>query len=195
MKELLKVDYSTYRSWNYRRREIPNDVYLREIVIFERLLSSEERIGAFYKVARRYHEALAGHGMDTYQRYLKLRKIETVDEFYSHLHDFLSRYHSVTKKERAQERYEEMKKKGPLTLLQQVAILKKINKATRQAIYDISVRLNSTDAILVMREFCDYLDTRSGGVSNFIKQHNIQSTSEFLALIQCVIDNESGVDL
>lgn len=180
----LVVDYNTYRSCKYRRVEIQAADYLREIVVFERLLSSEERRGAFYNVAERYHEALKRQGVDDYQRYLKLRKIETVDDFYSYFYNFLTRYRRMSAKERVQEAY--LSKKMRYNK-KELTVLKKATKATCRSICDISARLETTDAALVMREFCKELDKKTGGVSAFVRTHNIESTSELLTLIRIVV--------
>ena len=195
VKGILFVDYSTYRTWNYRKHEIPNEIYLREVVIFERLLSKIDREGEFLNIAERYHEALVSYGVDTYKRYLKLRKIDTVDEFYSYLYCFLLKYNEKTAMKRHQERYNFMQKqKKELTINQQEALLKTIARGTRDMICDIAKQIKSTDALAVTREFCEYLENKHpGGVSVFFRSHNIKSTSELVKLVKCVIDHNLEV--
>ena len=195
MKGILFVDYSTFQTWNYRKPEISNEIYLREVVIFERLLSKVDREGELLNIAERYHEALVSHGVDTYKRYLKLRKIDTVDEFYSYLYCFLQKYHGKTAMKRHQERYEFMQKqKKELTINQQEALLKTIARSTRDMICDIAKRIQSTNALVVTREFCEYLENKHpGGVSVFFRSHNIKSTSELVELVKCVIDHNLEV--
>lgn len=190
MKQHLVVDYSTYRSWKYRRREIPADIYLNEVAIFERALTKAQRQMSFYKIVKAYHQSLMKMEMSDYLRYLKRRKIEKVDDFYSHLRVFLTRYRQMSVKERISEAYIFNKKKNAN---REESALQKATKTMCRSIYDISVQLDSNDAIIVMREFCKELDAKPGGVAAYLKIHNIRSTIELLALVRFVI--ESGEDV
>ena len=180
MEQKLAITYNTYRSWKYRRRDIPADVYLNDLVLFERALTKEERQASFYTIAKMYHRELEKLEMWEYLRYLKRRRIETADDFYSHLHVFLSRYRGYHQEAGAVKSVEEVDLKS---------ILEKTTKALRKDIYDTMKGIGSTNQALVMREFCNRVEKKAGGLSFALRSHNITSTKELYMIVKYVVEH------
>ncbi len=180
MEQKLAITYHTYRSWKYRRREIQADVYLNELVLFERALTKEQGEEPFYTIAKMYHRELEKLEMWEYLRYLKRRRIETADDFYSHLHDFLSRYRGYHKEAGMMKQVEEVCLKS---------LLEKTTKALRKDIYDTMKDIGSTNQALVMREFCNRVEKKAGGLSFALRSHNITSTKELYMIVKYVVEH------
>lgn len=180
LEQKLVITYHTYRSWKYRRRDIPADVYLNDLVLFERALTKEQREEPFYTVAKRYHRWLAELETRDYLRYLKRRRIESVDDFYSHLHVFLSRYRGY---------HQEAGVVKPVEEVDLKSILEKTTKALRKDIYDTMKDIGSTNQALVMREFCNRVEKKAGGLSFALRSHNITSTKELYMIVKYVVEH------
>lgn len=179
MKQKLSINYITFQNWKYRRRDIQPDVYLNEVALFERALTKAERGGSFYTVAKIYHRRLMCSDEKKYFRYLKRRGIETSDDYYSHLHVFLTRYRN-SNKHREREAVMEAGLKD---------VLEKTTKALRKDIYDVMKDIGSTDHARVMREFCNRAERKTGGLSFIIRNYNIASIRELYMIVKYVVEH------
>ena len=155
----IEINHNTYQNWSYRRREFDSELYLNELVLFERLIPKGERRGTFYNVIKTYHRQLMKMEAREYLRYLKRRGIETSDDFYSYFHLFISRYQEVGRAKPLQDQFLKVKedeKKAFLAI--ETKVFQKSTKRFRKAIFDKMIELKSQDPVEVMRHFCDELE-------------------------------------
>lgn len=193
MEQILTINYSTFETWKYRKRDIPNDLYLNDLVTFERSLPRLQRIGEFCEIAMNYHHALMGYGLEYYRHYLKRRKIEDVNDFFSYFYLFLTKYNGSSKEEMVNHRIEQKRLDNKMKHPNRQALVReKTTIAIRRMIFKVMHEFDTTDASLIMRKFFDEIEkknTFTGCVSGFCRTHHIKSIGEFLAIIEFIGEN------
>ena len=188
----LDVNHNTFQTWRYRSREMRSELYLQEFVLFERLLNHSQRCGDFIEIAQSYYSKLCELEPKIKSRYLKERGIVTVDDFYSHLYLFLHRYRKQGREETKRELFLEKKKRDDLDECElHKKIMKQTTRGLRQMIHEVATNLDSKSSQVVMRAVFDHIETRESttGLYQFMVDNEIKSTSEFLKIIQFVIEN------
>lgn len=189
--EKLTINYDTFQRWKYRKVNIDYKTYLQEIVAVERCVPQLTReSGSLYKVAKAYHKCLEALENDAYFKYLKKRKIHTIDDFYSYLHAFYTRYReSDFGRENKLDVFNMKKTKKKVD---ESNILAKTSRPFRRLIYRQMMQLDTVDPALIMRKTMEVIDQDP---RNLLYENKIITTSDFLRVIEYVINHTDEFEM
>ena len=189
--EKLTINYDTFQRWKYRKVNIDYKTYLQEIVAVERCVPQLTReSGSLYKVAKAYHKRLEALENDAYFKYLKKRKIHTIDDFYSYLHAFYTRYRESDFGR--ENKLDVFNMKNTKKKVDESNILAKTSRPFRRLIYRQMMQLDTVDPALIMRKTMEVIDQDP---RNLLYENKIITTSDFLRVIEYVINHTDEFEM
>lgn len=189
--EKLTINYDTFQRWKYRKVNIDYKTYLQEIVAVERCVPQLTReSGSLYKVAKAYHKRLEALENDAYFKYLKKRKIHTIDDFYSYLHAFYTRYRESDFGR--ENKLDVFMMKNTKKKVDESNILAKTSRPFRRLIYRQMMQLDTVDPALIMRKTMEVIDQDP---RNLLYENKIITTSDFLRVIEYVINHTDEFEM
>lgn len=189
--EKLTINYDTFQRWKYRKVNIDYKTYLQEIVAVERCVPQLTReSGSLYKVAKAYHKRLEALENDAYFKYLKKRKIHTIDDFYSYLHAFYTRYRESDFGR--ENKLDVFFMKNTKKKVDESNILAKTSRPFRRLIYRQMMQLDTVDPALIMRKTMEVIDQDP---RNLLYENKIITTSDFLRVIEYVINHTDEFEM
>lgn len=189
--EKLTINYDTFQRWKYRKVNIDYKTYLQEIVAVERCVPQLTReSGSLYKVAKAYHKRLEALENDAYFKYLKKRKIHTIDDFYSYLHAFYTRYRESDFGR--ENKLDVFMMKNTKKKVDESNILAKTSRPFRRLIYRQMMQLDTVDPALIMRKTMEVIDQDP---RKLLYENKIITTSDFLRVIEYVINHTDEFEM